>query len=179
MTRPSNTTLGFRSAHASSPSSTDTISWTPFSFFATASAAPNATAVVIPFANDTLNNCAWYLTPPVLTNNSANATSYACADAATQYGVSLADFLVQNPSLQGLDPCVLQPDEQYCARTYVEQSNATEYCIQYELAAPGYDCYLFAQMYGIDLEQFVAWNPDVGMGCANYTMGKWVGMVSL
>ena len=128
---------------------------------------------MIPFAAGTLTDCARYLTTPFLTNSSSNTTSTSCTDAAAQYRVGISDFILWNPSLNSSTNgnCMLQSGYNYCARTYDVQSSATQYCTEWDITQTGFGCEQFANLYGIGLDQFVLWNPEVGADCSNYTLG--------
>ncbi|KAK8091449.1 hypothetical protein PG997_001810 [Apiospora hydei] len=139
---------------------------------------PSATYVpfteAAPYANGTRMDCATYVTAPMLTNYTGNGTtSLACADVADQYGIALDDFLTWNPSLNSSDPCTMANNTQYCVQSYARFSQGmTDSCVQTETAPPGYDCYKFTADWGVDSDQFAVWNPDVGPGCQNFTVGK-------
>ncbi|KAI1381144.1 hypothetical protein F4677DRAFT_118218 [Hypoxylon crocopeplum] len=153
------------------------ISWTPFSLLPTFTGVANASnglnVTIIPYASGTRDDCARYITAPFTSNYSTNTTSSLCADAAVQFGVNLTDFLSWNPSLDNSTDsnCTLQQGYEYCARTYDVQNNATQYCTEWEITQPGLGCQQFANLYGVEVDQFVLWNPDVGSDCGNFTMG--------
>jgi len=117
-----------------------------------------------PYANETRQDCATYMTGYSLTNLSTNATITSCSEIASGYGVSLTDFLNWNPSLNSSNPCVVEPNLQYCVQMYgTNATNITPYCTQYELAEPGVDCFNFTANYAIQPAPFSAWNPTVIM----------------
>ncbi|KAK8084055.1 hypothetical protein PG996_002836 [Apiospora saccharicola] len=138
---------------------------------------PEATYVAksapAPYANRTRLDCAVYVTAPILTNYTGNGTtSLDCQDAAGQYGINLADFVDWNPSLEGRDPCRMANYTQYCAQTYSRVSpGIVGACVQREAAPAGYDCHKFTAVRGLEPEQFVLWNPDVGSGCEKFRVG--------
>lgn len=152
-------------------------SWTPFSLLPTFTAVANASdglnLTVIPYANGTFDDCARYISAPFVSNYSTNTTSSSCADAAAQFGVDLSDFISWNPSLNTStgSNCTLQPGYDYCVRTYDLQNDATQYCSEWEITQSGFGCQEFANLYGIEVDQFVLWNPEVGSDCSNFTMG--------
>ncbi|KAM7209978.1 hypothetical protein V8F06_014640, partial [Rhypophila decipiens] len=70
---------------------------------------PNS-GYTVPFANQTILDCALHREPPVIPVKSNDITaSYSCKDFAEFYGISLAS------RVQSGD-CTLFPGEQYCAR---------------------------------------------------------------
>ena len=116
-----------------------TYSLTPMSAFPSQTYIPLSN--YIPYANGTRLDCAEYVQAPLSTNYTVNTTSLACEDAATQYNISLSDFISWNPSLNGITPCVMTNRTQYCTQLYnVVAPNITSTCTQYETAPPGYDC---------------------------------------
>ncbi|RKU47569.1 hypothetical protein DL546_007056 [Coniochaeta pulveracea] len=126
----------------------------------------------MPMANGTTNDCSIYLDPPVLLNVTAGTTSTECSDVAAAYGVTVGNLQEWNPSLGNSSSCSLSVKSRYCVLRFVNAAlNVTSACIQREVAAPGYDCDQFAGSWGIETEQFIAWNPAVGPGCANYKLG--------
>ncbi|KAI1108518.1 hypothetical protein F5Y14DRAFT_82245 [Nemania sp. NC0429] len=145
------------------------------------SALPSATYVAYssnlttPYANSSRMDCISYITAPFLisiTDNNHTVTSSSCSDAAAAYGVSLADFLLWNPDLSNKTPCVLADNVQYCAQiTALEAQDVTDYCTEYQIPAPGHDCFSFAAQVGVDPSQFVLWNPSVGSDCAKFKPG--------
>ncbi|KAI0449631.1 hypothetical protein F5B21DRAFT_509009 [Xylaria acuta] len=136
---------------------------------------PYSSNETTPYANLTRMDCISYITAPFLVNitdNNNTVTSSSCSNAAAAYGVSLSDFLLWNPALNGTNPCVLADNTKYCAQTTaVQAQDITEYCIQSQIPDPGYDCISFAAQAGIDPEQFVLWNPTVGSDCSNFLPG--------
>ncbi len=133
-----------------------------------ASAQPTGIA---PFANGTRDDCGQYVTAPVLVNATANLTSNDCAAVASAVGVALSDFAAWN-SLSLAPSCNLTSGYRYCSAPFVTQSNANAACVQFELPGPGYDCVQFARQYGVDLAEFVAWNPDVGSNCTEFLQSR-------
>ncbi|KAH7627240.1 hypothetical protein B0T09DRAFT_270400 [Sordaria sp. MPI-SDFR-AT-0083] len=130
---------------------------------------------MMPIANGTLMDCAHYLNPPLLLNSITRNTSTRCSDIARAYGVSVSDLIEWNPTLEGTSEasCEVTTDYRYCVQHYLqEEEQATKYCIRKELATPGYTCSQFSGTRGIDMAEFVAWNPSVGPDCGNYTAGK-------
>ncbi|KAH7633183.1 hypothetical protein B0T09DRAFT_87582 [Sordaria sp. MPI-SDFR-AT-0083] len=129
---------------------------------------------MLPIANGTLMDCAHYLNPPLLLNSITRNTSTRCSDIARAYGVSVSDLIEWNPTLEGTNEasCEVSTDYRYCVQHYLqEEEQATKYCIRKELATPGYTCSQFAGTRGIDMAEFVAWNPSAGPNCGNYTAG--------
>ncbi|KAH8682066.1 hypothetical protein BX600DRAFT_544497 [Xylariales sp. PMI_506] len=159
------------SSATTSSTSTNTIHMTPFSMFPSQTTIVAANYTIIPWANGTRTDCQYYLDPPVLTNQSTNTTSFLCTDAALAYGITLNELLEWNPSLPSGSSCTMDSGEQYCVGTYITQANATATCVEYELTVPGYDCYTFSNLYGVDYSQFLLWNPEVGDNCENFAMG--------
>jgi hypothetical protein len=132
------------------------------------------TPTAMPMANGTINDCAIYLDPPVLLNVTAGTNSTKCSDVAAAYGVTVGNLQEWNPSLGNSSSCSLSVRSRYCVLRFLDAAlNVTSACIQREVAAPGYDCDQFAGSWGIEKEQFVAWNPAVGPGCANYKLGEY------
>ncbi|KAK3898440.1 hypothetical protein C8A05DRAFT_18986 [Staphylotrichum tortipilum] len=149
---------------------TDTVKWTPFSMLTMTSngSAPAQPSAIAPFANGTRDDCGQYVTAPVLVNATANLTSNDCAAVASAVGVALSDFAAWN-SLSLAPSCTLTSGLRYCSAPFVTQSNATAACVQFELPDPGYDCVQFVRQYGVDITEFVAWNPDVGSSCDEFS----------
>lgn len=141
------------------------------------SAYPNATYIpstaAAPYANGTRMDCVNYVTAPVLTNYTGNGTtSFDCQDAVSQFGIEMTDFTTWNPSLSALSPCTMANNTQYCVQTYTQTSkNITSSCVQRDLAPPGYDCTGFTARRGIDQDQFILWNPEVGSNCEDFKVG--------
>jgi hypothetical protein len=132
----------------------------------------------IPYANGTRQDCATYVTAPVLTNQSTNASSYSCSAVTQGYSVDLSDFLSWNPSLNPTD-CTLSSQFQYCAQQLPQQSlDITEYCVHQEISPAGYECTNFTAFWGVEQDLFSAWNPQIGPGCANFQNGKSVLLVA-
>jgi hypothetical protein len=105
-------------------------------------------------------DCISYIAAPFLVsitdNKNSSVTSSSCSYAAAAYGVSLSNFLLWNPELNGTNLFVLADNTKYWSQTTaVQAQDITEYCIQYQIPDPGYDCISFAAQAGIDLEQFV------------------------
>ncbi|KAI1120092.1 hypothetical protein F5Y10DRAFT_290339 [Nemania abortiva] len=138
---------------------------------------PYSSNLTTSYANSTRMDCISYITAPFMVNSTDNnntytATSSSCSDAALAYGVSLSDFLLWNPELNGTNPCVLASNTQYCVQAAaVQAQNITDYCIEYQIPDAGYDCLSFAAQAGIDPTQFVEWNPTVGSDCSNFLPG--------
>ncbi|KAJ3577806.1 hypothetical protein NPX13_g2762 [Xylaria arbuscula] len=128
-----------------------------------------------PYANSTRMDCISYITAPFLVDiidNNNTVTSSSCSDAAAAYGLSLSDFLLWNPDLNGINPCVLANNTKYCAQaSTVQAQNITESCIQTQIPEPGYSCLSFVAQAGIDPNQFTLWNPSVGSDCSNFQPG--------
>lgn len=141
------------------------------------SAYPNATytssTADAPFANGTRLDCSNYITAPILTNYTGNGTtSLSCQDVASQFSIDVTDFVTWNPSLSTSDPCTMANNTQYCVQTYTPTSNnITSWCVQTDTAPPGYDCFGFTARRGIEQDQFVLWNPEVGSDCENFKVG--------
>ncbi|KAI8945349.1 hypothetical protein F4801DRAFT_568522 [Xylaria longipes] len=136
---------------------------------------PFSSNLTTPYANSTRMDCISYITAPFMVNitdNNTTVTSSSCSDAASAYGVSLSDFLLWNPELNGTNPCVLASNTQYCVQTSsVQAQNITNYCTEYQIPAAGYDCLSFAAQAGIESGQFAQWNPTVGSDCSNFLPG--------
>ncbi|KAJ9143042.1 LysM domain-containing protein [Pleurostoma richardsiae] len=166
-----------------SASTTDTIftqSPTPMSQFnATVSPIPTLLPnenYVTPYANATRLDCVMYVTPPVLLNTDDRTFSYACADVASAYGITLSDLLTWNPGINQtggfFDPCELSGQEQYCVQPLAEiPADTTANCSLTALAEPAWSCAYYAYMHNITKAAVVAWNPSVGPDCSNYTVG--------
>jgi hypothetical protein len=125
---------------------------------------------IAPFANGTRNDCAQCVTAPVLVNMTANLTSNDCTAVASAVGVAPSDFAAWD-SLPSSD-CALTDGFRYCSAPCVTQSNSTTSCSQFELPGPGLDCVQFVGSYGLDLAQFVAWNPQAGSDCGNFSFSR-------
>ncbi|KAI0857961.1 hypothetical protein F4860DRAFT_487726 [Xylaria cubensis] len=136
---------------------------------------PYSSNLTTPYANSTRMDCISYITAPFLVNitdNNHTLTSSSCSDAVAAYGVSLADFLLWNPDLNNDTSCVLAKNVQYCVQiSAVPAPNITDYCIEYQIPPPGYDCLSFAAQAGIEPAQFVEWNPAVGSDCSRFLPG--------
>jgi hypothetical protein len=132
----------------------------------------NETVEHAPIAEDTRLDCALYAQPPVLTDWQTGATSFACADVAAQYNVPKEDLLDWNPSLVG--DCTLKGDRQYCVQYGGNDTTAeaTEYCGEYSLAQPGWDCGKYAAVHGLEVAQLTQWNPALGSSCGSFKTGN-------
>ena len=119
-------------------------------------------------------DCAQYVTAPILTNYTSNSTSYACQDVATQYNISVSDFVSWNPSVNTTSPCTMTNGLQYCAQKYnVMAAGITPACTEVEIVPPGYTCSKFTSLYGVDESQFLLWNPSLDANCTtNFFPGK-------
>lgn len=129
---------------------------------------------VAPYANGTRMDCPTYVTAPILTNYTLNngTTSFACDDAAKQFGISLETFLEYNPSLNGSSPCLIANYTQYCVQTIAKVSSGiVGACVETDISPTGFDCNKFVSSHGLDKDQFLLWNPEVGSNCENFTVG--------
>jgi hypothetical protein len=126
-----------------------------------------------PYANLTRMDCAVYVTAPMLTNYTGNGTtSFACDDVVDAYGTELSDFLSWNPSLNATTPCVMSNHTQYCVQRLSRTvKNITDACVQMDTVPAGYDCMGFTALRGIDVSQFMLWNPPVGDECQDLEVG--------
>lgn len=143
----------------------------------TATVTSNSTAAqptIRPIANGTYRDCVNYLNPPVFLDVSRHNSSTRCSDIARIYGVTIANLIEWNPTLEGSDEasCQVSANYRYCVQRFrLEEEHATEYCLRKELATAAYTCKQFASTRGIDFGQFVAWNPSVGVDCEDYEPG--------
>lgn len=131
---------------------------------------------VTPFGNNTRLDCATYVTPPVLVNATNRTFSYSCANVAKAYGVSVADLLLWNPSINQtggiVDPCELSGRKQYCVQPLpMIAKDMTTACNLTTVAPPGSSCSTFAITNNITQAAVIAWNPSVGQNCVNYVSG--------
>ncbi len=126
-----------------------------------------------PYANRTRMDCETYVTAPISTNYTMNGTtSFACDDVVSQYKIEMAEFLDWNPSLNESSPCMMANHTQYCVQRSARVSkDITEYCVEMQTAPSGYDCGKFTADYGLDQDQFVLWNPNIGKSCENFEVG--------
>lgn len=133
----------------------------------------NETIQYAPIAEDTRLDCALYVEPPILTDWKTGKTSFACADVAAQYNVLQQDLLDWNPSLA--NDCTLKANKQYCVQYSSNDTTtvSTQYCSEYALAQPGWDCPKYAAVYGLEVAQLTQWNPTLGTSCGGYKTGKY------
>ncbi|KAM7184015.1 hypothetical protein V8F33_013246 [Rhypophila sp. PSN 637] len=142
---------------------------------------PNS-GYTVPFANQTILDCALHREPPVIPVRRNDTTaSYSCKDFAEFYGISLSDLVEWNPSLatrvQSGD-CTLFPGEQYCARRDNPSNGGgemmmTKYCNSTEMAesGPRSMCNGFVAWYRLTKANFLDWNPGVGANCEKFHSG--------
>ena len=131
----------------------------------------NETAEIAPFADGTRLDCSYYIQPPVLHNWETEEYTSSCEDVAASFNVEVEDLVTWNPSLA--DDCNLRDDRQYCVQIHDEKpSDTSEQCAEFDLAPPGYDCDKFLAVHGLDMSQFVAWNPIVGNACSDFKTGQ-------
>lgn len=145
---------------------------------------PNS-GYVNPFANDTILDCVLHREPPVIPVSQNNSiASYSCKDFADFYGITLAQLVEWNPSIASRvdnssstgGDCILFPGEQYCARRddfSVEDGVITKYCNTTEIAesGPRSFCDGFVEYYGLNMTDFLDWNPGVGSQCEKFHSG--------
>lgn len=126
-----------------------------------------------PYANLTRMDCDVYVTAPLLTNYTANqTTSFACDDLTERYGIELSDFLEWNPSLNTSNPCTMANNTQYCAQKLpIRAEDITDACTQMDTLPSGHDCDSYTALKGIDLDQFLLWNPAIGGNCTDLQVG--------
>ncbi|KAJ0361674.1 hypothetical protein COL26b_013648 [Colletotrichum chrysophilum] len=68
----------------------------------------------------------------------------------------------------------LQPAPDPVVTPTPHQPNLTPGCSNFHKVASGQFCADVASEYGIDLDDFYKWNPDVGSDCRNLQLGVWV-----
>ncbi|KAF2464999.1 uncharacterized protein BDR25DRAFT_306866 [Lindgomyces ingoldianus] len=93
--------------------------------------------------------------------------------------LTLDNFYAYNPSIKKPECNNLMPNCNYCVhiRTAVpdpHQPNIKTDCQLYYQAVGGDYCYLVAQRYNVNVNDFMSWNPDVGPPtCLNMLAGDW------
>ncbi|KAH8682067.1 hypothetical protein BX600DRAFT_544498 [Xylariales sp. PMI_506] len=123
------------------------------------------------------------------------ASGDSCANIASSYGISLAQFYAWNPAV-GTTCASLDADDYVCVgilggttvtttattRTPTNgittpqpiQTGMVSNCDSFYLVQSGDTCTAIASKYGITLTQFYTWNPAVGTSCASLDLGDYV-----
>lgn len=87
-------------------------------------------------------------------------------------GVALTDLYSWNPSLNPA-ACSFNVDQQYCVQYMpLNHTDMATSCRRTYLSGPGDTCSSFMSDWGIQDDQFYAWNPSVGSSCQNWKNGK-------
>lgn len=113
----------------------------PISYSTTADTLPSAPAPVItpitslPHAPGTKADCKEYVEyypVPSLEERAAAQKAFGvsesingCYHVLASYEISMKDFLAWNPSLRGVEPCMLQKGSSYCAKDRADGGNTT------------------------------------------------------
>ncbi|KAH8733237.1 hypothetical protein GQ44DRAFT_23835 [Phaeosphaeriaceae sp. PMI808] len=94
--------------------------------------------------------------------------------------LSLNQLFEYNPSIHNPSCDNLKPNCKYCVRTSTppkvpepHQPNIKTNCKEYYQAVPGDYCYKISLEKGVNLNDFMGWNPDVGPTCLNMLAGYW------
>lgn len=120
---------------------------------------------VFSFAKDTRLDCAIYA------NGSDFGSSAQCSDISVGYGVTVSDLVNWNPSLN--TSCTLNGTLTYCVQQLrINATRFTEYCELDDTPGYGTTCDEFIAAWGIDIEQFAAFNPGIGSDCENWKSGR-------
>lgn len=131
------------------------------------------TLEVAPFADGSRHDCTLYAQAPILTDWQTDTYSSTCAAVAAAYNVAVSDLVAWNPSLAG--DCTLREDRQYCVQIHDDQArDVSDYCAEFALAQPGWDCSKYVAAHGLEMSQFLAWNPAVGTSCADFQTGAFL-----
>lgn len=159
-----------------------TMSGTDFALMPSATASGvtdfGGTAYAGSLANGTRPDCQVYITPPVLVNETDRSWSYNCEDIALLYGVTVADLLAWNPSLNAtggtFSPCEMPGTRQFCVEPL--ERNATDMTTNCSMTAMAFprinSCRDFAALYNITTGALVAWNPSIkDNACSGYRVG--------
>ncbi|KAI0400686.1 hypothetical protein F4802DRAFT_619562 [Xylaria palmicola] len=160
-------------------STTDTIFTTPMTPYTNFPPAPTTVVAypneefVPPYGNGTLLDCAAYAVAPVLVDGYAHKYSYSCNDTAVQYGITLSNLQEWNPgALETADygegeQCYLPNGRQICVQRhpYAQSQGITEYCINYQVPPPGFDCGFFSWRWSANVSHLMEWNP--ALDCTN------------
>lgn len=85
-----------------------------------------------------------------------------------------------NPSIHNPSCDNLRPNCNYCVHIKgpvpvpgPHQPNIRVGCKEYYMAIPGDFCWKISVEKGVNLNDFMTWNPDVGPGCMNMLVGYW------
>lgn len=102
------------------------------------------------------------------------ASGDTCNAIVAKYqGLSLNNFYAWNPAVHNPSCDNLMPTCKYCVHVPSpaipdpHQPNTRAGCKEYYQAKPGDYCYLISVNYGVNLNDFMSWNPDVGPTCLN------------
>lgn len=94
--------------------------------------------------------------------------------------ISLNQFYDWNPAVHNPACDNLVPNCKYCVNVPQDikipephQPNTRAGCKEYYQAINGDYCYKIAIDKGVNLIDFMSWNPDVGSGCMNMLAGYW------
>ncbi|KAF2256924.1 carbohydrate-binding module family 50 protein, partial [Trematosphaeria pertusa] len=103
-----------------------------------------------------------------------------CTSIVARYpGLSLNNFYAWNPAVHNPSCDNLQPNCKYCVHVPnptvpdPHQPNVRQGCKEYYQAVAGDYCYKIAVEKGVNLNDFMSWNPDVGPTCLNMLAGYW------
>ncbi|KAJ6007240.1 hypothetical protein N7540_011216 [Penicillium herquei] len=140
-----------------------------------------STATSYPLANGSLTNCF------EMFENTFGAIW--CYEAASLFGIGVADFIRWNPSVLNGDNytiynCNLQNETQYCGSFYNQSlvpstnqgyapvptsitANATTECLDWYELESGDTCDSVCQEFDIPFSSFYEWNPAIGSDCTN------------
>ena len=137
------------------------------------------TAVPFNFVNETQSiakgtrlDCELLVAGEDIVNPTTNATISSCAQVAAGYNITIDDLKLWNPSL-ATGTCVLKPKSQYCVQLLKTiPQGTTSYCLEYDVAPPGYTCNDFGILHAINQQRLVDWNPGVlSANCTGWKTG--------
>ena len=94
--------------------------------------------------------------------------------------LSLNQLFEYNPSINNPSCNNLAPACKYCVHVPAQpkvpephQPNIRTDCKEYYEAVPGDYCYKISLEKGVNLNDFISWNKDVGSTCSNMLAGYW------
>ncbi|ORY01577.1 hypothetical protein BCR34DRAFT_493763 [Clohesyomyces aquaticus] len=107
----------------------------------------------------------------IYTNGTQFGDNASCADVSKGYGVTVQNLTLESVLLTS--NCALDGKLTYCVeQTRINATKFTQYCTFADSPDYGFTCPEFLAAWGIDLEEFSAWNPGVGSNCENWLLGK-------
>ncbi|KAH7080573.1 hypothetical protein BKA63DRAFT_488318 [Paraphoma chrysanthemicola] len=146
-----------------------------------------------PACNNMYSGCAYCVqagdTPPVCPTNynpkcdafyTVKSGDICWAIINQTPGLSLNQLFKWNPAIHNPACDNLVPTCKYCTHVPTEvkvpdphQPNTRAGCKEYYQAVSGDYCYKIAIEKGVNLNDFMSWNPDVGPTCLNMLAGYW------